>query len=174
MRWKKWLIIIGIVLAILAVRAHYVVMRGYWYWSVPDSLLARVNFDRLIESTDAMLADDYEDVTEYHTKDPSICTVLIRQEEDAEQLRVVLTMIKDAYYSELWSGILCKGSTRYNPNYSSQKNEFGLLYHHFVEVHSDMGQIYMSFDTKHPLDGRRRTIDFLNDLCDKYCAPSDD
>lgn len=45
MRWKKWLIIIGIVLAILAVRAHYVVMRGYWYWSVPDSLLARVIFD---------------------------------------------------------------------------------------------------------------------------------
>lgn len=120
-----------------------------------------------------MLADGYEDVTKYHTKDPSICTVLYRQEEDAEQLFVMLTMIKDAYYSELWSGIWCEGSTYYTPNYPSYKNEYGLLYHHFVEVHSDMGQIILKLDTKHPLDGRRRTIDFLNDLCDKYCDPSD-
>ena len=57
MKWKKWLIILGIVLVIAGARIGYKVMRGYWKWSVPRSLLERIDFDRLIENTDAMLAD---------------------------------------------------------------------------------------------------------------------
>lgn len=119
-----------------------------------------------------MLADGYEDVTKYHTKDPSICTVLYRQEEDAEQLFMMLTMIKDAYYSELWSGIWCEGSTSYIP-YPDLRSKPDLLYSNCVSIDSDMGRISLMFNTKHPLDGRRQAIDFLNDLCDKYCASSD-
>ena len=44
----------------------------------------------------------------------------------------------------------------------------------WVDVHSDMGHIDINIDAEHPLDGRRWTIDFLNDFCDRYCAPSGD
>ena len=37
-----------------------------------------------------------------------------------------------------------------------------------------MGQILLMFNTKHPLDDRRQAIDFLNDLCKRYCTPSGD
>ena len=47
-------------------------------------------------------------------------------------------------------------------------------YMNSVDVHSDMGYIDISIDAERPLDGRRWTIDFLNDFCDRYCTPSGD
>ena len=172
MKWKKWLIILGIVLVIAGACIGYKVMRGYWKWSVPRSLLERIDFDRLIENTDAMLADGYEDITESRGMDPAIYTVLYKRKENAEQSSVRLTMVKDPYYSEPWIGIWCEGSTSYIP-YPDLRSKPDLLYSNCVSIDSDMGRISLMFNTKHPLDGRRQAIDFLNDLCDKYCAPSD-
>lgn len=112
MKWKKWLIILGIVLVIAGACIGYKVMRGSWKWSVPRSLLERIDFDRLIENTDAMLADGYEDTIEWHKRDPAIYAML--RKEVSPNIVVEVFLIKDAYYSELWSGIRCEGGTWYH------------------------------------------------------------
>ena len=178
MKWKKWLIILGIVLVIAGACIGYKVMRGYWKWSVPRSLLERIDFDRLIENTDAMLADGYEDATEWSRRNPAIYTVLIKKV--SPNIDVAVFLIKDAYYSELWSGIRCEGSTWYQQGQTMRRSGDSLIqidrppYMNSVDVHSDMGHIDINIDAEHPLDGRRWTIDFLNDFCDRYCAPSGD
>ena len=178
MKWKKWLIILGIVLVIAGACIGYKVMRGYWKWSVPRSLLERIDFDRLIENTDAMLADGYEDTIEWHKRDPAIYAML--RKEVSPNIVVEVFLIKDAYYSELWSGIRCGGSTWHHPGQTVCQSGDSIIqieeppYGSLVVVHSDMGRIYISIGAEHPLDGRRWTIDFLNDFCDRYCTPSGD
>lgn len=178
MKWKKWLIILGIVLVIAGACIGYKVMRGYWKWSVPRSLLERIDFDRLIENTDAMLADGYEDATEWSGRNPAIYTVLIKKV--SPNINVGVFLIKDAYYSELWSGIRCEGGTWYHQTQKMYQSGDSFIqidvppYMSWVDVHSDMGHIDINIDAEHPLDGRRWTIDFLNDFCDRYCAPSGD
>lgn len=159
MKWKKWLIIIGIVLAILAVRAHYVVMRGNWNWHIPDALLQRINFDRLIENADAMLADGYEDRSDQWTKDSNTYAVFSKGVEP--NTVVWLYLIKDVYSSEPWSGIRGEGATLYEKDTHS--------YNHLVRIHSDMGRLWLILNTEHPLDGCRQAVDFLNDFCERYC-----
>lgn len=167
---KKVLIRIGIVLlvcaVILAVNQFIKLADKGLHWEISQEVLDKVDFDKLTDNIDKLMADGYRKrgwgegerrLIESPNNDWSVAPgITVEWYTDEEGAHTPMTGAYSQFHKWPWL--------------SSYNNESGYRFSHALVVMSEDAVIMMYLCSPHYFSGRQQLVECLDDFCDKYCV----
>lgn len=171
MELKKVLAGIAVICIVLTFAAIYTMGNNGWRWNLPRELLVKIDFDKIGENIDDMLADGYTNVRSGNSRDgePSYYVLGRADDENATPMIYVYwtnaktdnAEMNDIQYDAHTIFVLNMDSTVGNKDQYRFKQE--------ITIRNGRNRIWMIYYTKNFCAGRQQVIDYLSQFCDCYC-----
>ena len=172
---KKVLIRVSVVLGVMLLVSALVLakwayndLRNGLDWEIPQEIIDKIDFSKLTDNIDEMLADGFTDTS---SDDESRQTRNSYSMMYLDEGTYIAPMINVLWESETDGSLsktswLARTSINYLDSFCRKEDKFIQI----AYIGKGNGKIWVSWCTPTLFDGRQLVVDCLNDFCDKYCA----
>lgn len=162
-------IVIVCIVAVLAI--FYTLSNSGWEWSLPQALVDKVDFYKIRENIDQLIADGYTNISSRDSEQDEPSYYILGRADNENATPMIYVYVENGN-----NGSVAKNTIQYDAHTmfvwnldSAVGNKDRYRFKQEITIRCDQNRIWMIYYTKNLFSGHQQVIDYLLQFCEYYC-----